>query len=73
MIRNKIKLEIDTYYSKQEIMGLNLIPLNGHKMDYLTFEKDSRVYFFEQIDKNLLRLFCCTSKKSFYLSNSLTL
>lgn len=68
MIRNKIKLEIDTYYSKHEIMGLNLIPLNGHKMDYLTFEKNSSIYFFEQIEKNLLRLFCCTGKRSFYLS-----
>lgn len=68
-----IKLEMDTCYSVYEIAGLNMKPLNGHKMDYLTYEKNSRVYFFEQIDKNLLRLFCCTRKKSFYLSNSSTL
>lgn len=68
-----IKLEIDSCYYKHEIMDLKLRPLNGHQMDYLTFEKDSRIYFFEKIDKNLLRLFCCTSKKSFYLSKSMTL
>jgi hypothetical protein len=72
MIKSEIKLEIDTYYSKHEIKDLNLIPCNGHQMDYLTYEKNSRIYFFERIDKNLLRLFCCTSKKSFYLKKSIS-
>lgn len=55
-----IKLEIDSCYSKSEIKDQKMKPLNGHSREYLTFEKDSRVYFFEQIDKNLLRLFCYT-------------
>lgn len=63
-----IKLEIDSCYSKSEIKDQKMKPLNGHSREYLTFEKDSRVYFFEKVDNDLLRLFCCTGKRSFYLS-----
>lgn len=68
MTNNEIKLELDSCYSEYEIIDLKLKPLNGHKMKYLTYEKDDRVYFFEKIEDNLLRLFCCTSRQSFYLS-----
>lgn len=67
MIINEIKLEIDSCYSEYEIITLKMKPLNGHKMNYITYEKDSWVYFFEKVDNNLLRLFCRTSKQSFYL------
>lgn len=72
MIRNKTKLKIDSCYSDYEIIDMKMQALNGHNMDYLTYEKDAKVYFFERIDKNLLRLFCCTSKKSFYLKKSIS-
>ena len=66
--KTKLKLEIDSYYSESEIKDLGMEPLNGHKMDYLIFKKDSKVYFFEKVEENLLRLFCSTSRQSFYLS-----
>ena len=67
-IKTKLKLEIDSYYSESDINDLGMEPLNGHKMDHLIFKKDSKVYFFEKVEENLLRLFCSTSRKSFYLS-----
>lgn len=64
----KLKLEIDSHYTDEEIKELGLKSLNGHNLDYLIFEKNNQVYFFERVKKNILRLFCCTSRKSFYLS-----
>jgi len=61
-------LEIDSYYSVPEILRLGMKPINNHKMDYLIYEKNSKVYFFEKTNKNLLRLFCVTKRQSFYLS-----
>lgn len=64
----KLKLEMDSYYSENEIIEMEMVPLNNHGMDYLIYKKDSKVYFFERVSKDLLRLFCITSKQSFYLS-----
>ena len=63
-----LDLKVDSYYSENELLAGGMQPLNGHNMDYLVFEINSNVYFFEHIEKNLLRLFCSTSKDSFYLS-----
>lgn len=68
MIDTEITLEIDSYYSEYEIISLKMKPLTGHNMNYITYEKESQVYFFEKVDNNLLRLFCSTSRASFYLS-----
>jgi len=66
--KSRLTLEIDAHYSESEIKSMKMKPLNGHKMDYKTFEKDGKIYFFEKVEGNLLRLFCCTSRQSFYLS-----
>ena len=70
VMSTKIKhiLEIDSYYDKSEIIEMGMTQLNNHKMDYLLFEKNSKVYFFEKINEHSLRLFCVTSRQSFYLS-----
>lgn len=62
------KLQIDSIYKEADLLEMEMKPLNGHKMDYITFEKDSWIYFFEREDGDLLRLFCSTSRKSFYFS-----
>lgn len=62
------KLEMDTYYSESEIIELQMEPINNHQMDYLIYKKESKLYFFERVSKNKLRLFCITGKQSFYLS-----
>lgn len=64
----KLKFEIDTYCCESEILESGMKPLNNHKMDYLIYEKNSKVYFFEKANHNLLRLFCVTKRESFYLS-----
>lgn len=63
-----LKLEMDSYYSESEILELKMQLQNNHNMDYLIFKKDSKVYFFERVSKQKLRLFCITGKQSFYLS-----
>jgi len=62
------KLQNDSIYKESDLLEMQMKPLNGHKMDYITFEKDNRIYFFERVNNNLLRLFCSTSRKSFYFS-----
>lgn len=64
----KIKLELDECYSESELIAYGMTPLNNHGMDYYTFERNSKVYFFEKINQHLYRLFCQTSRQSFYLS-----
>ena len=65
--QKELNLEIDRYYSDWEVIELGLSPISNCKMDYKVYEKDNHVYFFEEVDKYLLRLYCFTSKKSFYL------
>ena len=67
-VKSKFKLELDSYYSDNEIIKMGLKPMNGHKMNYIVFEKESMVYFFEKPEKDLYRLFCVTKRQSFYLS-----
>lgn len=64
----KIKLEMDAYYSESEIIELKMKPIENVNMDYLIYKKDDKVYFFERVSKEKLRLFCITGKQSFYLS-----
>ncbi len=66
--KRTIKLEMDSYYCESEITELKMEPVNNHKMDYLIYKKDSKIYFFERVSKQKLRLFCITGKQSFYLS-----
>jgi hypothetical protein len=61
-------LNIDSYYKEFELRKMEMIPLDNHGLDYLIYEKDTRVYYFEKVDKNLLRFFCSTNRDSFYLS-----
>lgn len=68
MITNEIKLEIDACYSEYELINLKLKPLDNQGFDYFIYEKDSRIYYFEQIDPSNFRLFMSTSKHCFYLS-----
>jgi len=66
--KTKLKFEMNSLCSESEILKSGMKPINNHKMDYLTYEKNSKVYFFEKTNKKLLRLFCVTKRQSFYLS-----
>ena len=63
-----IELEIDQCYSESELIAFGMTALNDHGMDYYTFERNTKIYFFEKVDQHLFRLFCQTSRQSFYLS-----
>jgi hypothetical protein len=63
-----IEFKLDSHWKESELREMEMIPLNNHRLDYLVYEKDTRVYYFEKVDKNLLRFFCSTNRDSFYLS-----
>lgn len=64
----EIKFEIESYYSENELQDNGMKKLNNHELDYIVYEKESLVYFFEKIKIDLLRLYCVANRKSFYLS-----
>lgn len=66
--KDEIKLEMDSFYSEANIIEMEMEPINDHRMDYLIYKKEEKIYFFEKVSKNMLRLFCITGKQSFYLS-----
>jgi hypothetical protein len=66
--KSEFNFEIDRCYTNSEIIEMKMKPLNNHKLDYLIYEKNSQVYYFEKVDNHLLRFFCSTGRQSFYLS-----
>jgi len=66
--KNEIKFELDNFYSKTELLENGMGQLNNKGLDYTVFQKNLLVYFFEQVEVDLFRLFCITGRKSFYLS-----
>ena len=61
------KLNIDEVYSISDIKEMELKHIENAKMNYEIYEKSKRIYFFEKQDDQLYRLYCITSKSSFYL------
>lgn len=64
----EFKLELDSTYKESEILEMGLEPLKIPEMGYILYEYNSMVYFFEQIEDDLYRHYCSTSKQSYYLS-----
>ena len=63
----KRKLELDDCYKQSEILELELKPLSVPRINYIIYEDESNVYFFEQLEDDMFRFHCQTSKNSFYL------
>ena len=63
-----IEFEIDTIYKLDELDRFEMTPLDNKGLDYMVYEKDSRIYYFEKISDTRLRFFCSTKRISFYLS-----
>lgn len=59
--------EIDTFHRLAHLIAIGMIQLDHHDLNYLVFEKNEKVYYFEEIENDFLRLFCVTTRKSFYL------
>lgn len=66
--KNKPKIEMDSKHSESEILEAGLKPMQAPKVRYILYECDTNVYFFEQVEDDLFRLYCTCSKKSYYLS-----
>lgn len=64
MIKQKIQLEVNTFYSVDYIFGMRMKQIESNKERYLMFQKDFQLYFFEIINDKLLRLIYSTCKKS---------
>lgn len=61
-------LELNTCHTLTHLITIGMKPLNHSNIDYHVFEKSEKVYYFEHLENELLRLFCVTTKKSLYLS-----
>ncbi len=59
---------LDSLHSDTKIEELGMKKLNHHDINYHVYELNEIIYYFEEIDDCKLRLFCKTTKNSFYLS-----
>ncbi len=67
-IKNMHKLIIDEYYKEDEILQLEMKPVNNLGMKYELYSLGFFIYFFKRIEDDVLQLFCRTSKESYYTS-----
>lgn len=45
------------YYKKNDLLKLSVRSLNNRGMDYIIFEINSKIYFFEKSDEETYKLF----------------
>lgn len=60
-------MELNNTYSVDEIKQLGLFEGQANRDNAKVFIKGDKVYLFEKIDKEHLRLFTIINKKSFFL------
>lgn len=61
------KLEINQTVSTEEIATAGLKEMNVAKVSAKIYEKGDKVYFFDEMDSGLYRLFSVIHKRSFFL------
>jgi len=65
MINNS--LEINKIYSTTQVQQIGLIPKKAEQISSRVFVMDEKVYFFEYLKNDKLRLFSIINEKSFFL------
>ncbi len=60
-------MEINTTYSIEDIRQFGLFEGSANRENAKVFIKGDKVYFFETIDNEHLRLYTIINKKSFFL------
>ncbi len=60
-------MEINNYYSPDQIKSIGLIEKEINEIQANVFMKDDKVYFFESVDKEKLRLYSIINRRSFFL------
>ena len=60
-------LSLDKEYSINDLKQMNFRQLKVRGFDYQVFELNPNIYFFKEINKLHLRLFCFVNKEPYYL------
>jgi len=60
-------MEINSFYSPEQIESTGLIEKEIKDIQASIYVKDHKVYFFESIDKERLRLYSIINERSFFL------
>ncbi len=60
-------MKINNYYSTDQIVSNGLIEKAVKDVQSSIYVKDNKVYFFESIDKERLRLYSIINERSFFL------
>lgn len=61
-------MKIDQVYSEIEINQFGLSPRTNMNLDYIVYEKEEKIYFFEEIINGQFRLYSVIGINSFYLN-----
>ena len=60
-------MEINSFYSPEQIESIGLIEKEVKDIQASIYVKDHKVYFFESIDNEKLRLYSIINERSFFL------
>lgn len=60
-------LNIDETYLESHVESIGLVPRKADNISSKVFEKNNKVYFFEDLNDRKLRLFSVINKESFFL------
>ena len=60
-------LEINETYSESQVHSIGLVPRKADQISSKVFVKNDKVYFFENLKNNRLRLFSIINERSFFL------
>jgi len=64
---NNAVLDINKIYTEEEVASSGLVAKTDVRISSSVFMKNNKVYFFENLKNNKLRLFSVISKGSFFL------
>lgn len=64
---NESTLKVNKTYSKTQVESIGLVPKKAEKISSRIFIKNDKVYFFEDLKNNKLRLFSIINERSFFL------
>ncbi len=64
---NNYTLEINHTYSENQVESIGLVPKKTENISSRIFIKNDKVYFFEDLKDNKLRLFSIINERSFFL------
>ena len=61
-------MKIDQIYTEREISNFGLTPREIMNVSYKVFEKEQKIYFFEELQRDEFRLYSVIGERSFFLN-----